>query len=53
MIIPECCCDKLGSICQLVDHVGHGLPVHRVQRLVDLVEQVEGSGVTFLMTVTS
>ncbi len=31
-----------------MDHVGHCLPVHGVQRLVDLVKEVEGSWVAFL-----
>ena len=46
--LPEGCCNKLSTVGQLVDHVGHGLPVHRVQGLVDLVKQVERSRVTFL-----
>ena len=45
---PESCCDELRSIGELVDHVGHRLPVHRVQGLVDLVKEVEWSRVTFL-----
>ena len=48
LCLPEGCRDELGPVRQLVYHVGHGLPVHRVQRLVDLVKQVEGGGVTFL-----
>ena len=47
-VLPEGCGDKLSAVGQLVDHVGHGLPVHGVQRLVDLVKQVEGGRVTFL-----
>ena len=45
---PESCCNELRAVRELVDHVSHSLPVHRVQRLVDLVEEVEGSRVTFL-----
>merc|ERR1719397_2255088 len=45
---PKGCCDELGSVREFVDHVGNGLPIHRVQRLVDLVKQVERCGVTLL-----
>ena len=48
LCLPEGCGDELGPVRQLVYHVGHGLPVHRVQCLVDLVKQVEGGRVTFL-----
>ena len=48
-VLPEGCCDKLSTVGQLVDHVGNGLPVHRDQRLVNLVKQVERSRVTFLI----
>ena len=49
LCLPEGCRDELGPVRQLVYHVGHGLPVHRVQRLVDLVKQVEWSRVAFLV----
>ena len=48
VVLPEGCCDKLSTVGKFVDHVGHGLPVHRVQGLVDLVKEVEWSRVTFL-----
>ena len=48
MVLPEGCCDKLSTVGKFVDHVGNGLPVHRVQGLVDLVKQVEWGRVTFL-----
>ena len=48
ILLPEGGGDELSAVSQLMDHVGHGLPVHRVQRLVDLVEQVERGRVTFL-----
>ena len=48
LCLPEGCRDELSPVRKLVYHVGHGLPVHRVQRLVDLVKQVEWSRVTFL-----
>ena len=48
-VLPEGCGDKLSAVGQLVDHVGHGLPVHGVERLVDLVKQVEWSRVAFLV----
>ena len=40
--------DELGLVGQLVNHVGHALSVLRVERLVDLVEQVEGRRIAAL-----
>ena len=46
--LPECCGDELSSVRQLVNHVGHSFPIHRVQSLVNLVKQIKRSWVTFL-----
>merc|ERR1719234_785928 len=45
---PECGCDELGSIRQLVDHIGYSLSIHWIKCLVNLVKQVEWGRVTFL-----
>ena len=49
LCLPEGCRDELSPVRKLVYHVGHGLPVHGVERLVDLVKQVEWSRVAFLV----
>ena len=48
LILPESGGDELGAVRQLVDHVGDGLPVHRVEGRVDLVEEVERRRVALL-----
>lgn len=40
--------NKLGLGGQLVDHVGHGLAMLRVQRLIDFVEQIERGRIALL-----
>ena len=45
---PEGGGDELRAVRELVDHVGDGLPMHRVECRVDLVEEVERRRVALL-----
>ncbi len=45
---PERCCDELGPVGQLINHIGDSFPVLSIQSSVDLVEQIERSRVALL-----